>query len=84
MKGTKGGFMKNKKILITIIVIIALILLFPIPMKLKDGGSIKFQAVLYSITKYHKLNHETESGYIDGIGVEILGIEIVNTINKKI
>ena len=74
--------MKNKKILITIIVIIALILLFPIPMKLKDGGSIKFQAALYSITKYHQLNHETETGYIDGIGVEILGIEIVNTIDK--
>lgn len=72
--------MKNKKILI---IIIALILLFPIPMRLKDGGSIKFQAALYSITKYHKLNHETETGYVDGIGVKILGVEIVNTIDKK-
>ena len=71
--------MKNKKILIAIIVILALILLFPVPMRLKDGGSIKFQAALYSITKYHQLNHETESGYDDGIGVEILGVEIVNT-----
>lgn len=74
--------MKNKKVLITIIVIIVLILLIPIPMRLKDGGSIKFQAALYSITKYHQLNHETETGYIDGIGVEILGIEIINTIDK--
>jgi len=76
--------MKNKKILITIIVIIAVILLIPIPMRLKDGGSIKYQAVLYSITKYHKLNHETENGYIDGIGIEILGVEILNTTDKKI
>ena len=74
--------MKNKKIWIVIIVIIALILLFPIPMRLKDGGSIKFQAALYSVTKYHKLAHETESGYIDGIGIEILGLEVLNTTDK--
>ena len=76
--------MKNKKILVAIIVIIALILLFPIPMKLKDGGSVRFQALLYSITKYHQLNHETESGYVNGIGIEILGVELINTIDKKI
>ena len=75
-------YMKNKKIWIVIIVIIALILLFPIPMRLKDGGSIKFQAALYSVTKYHKLAHETESGYIDGIGIEILGLEVLNTTDK--
>ena len=75
-------YMKNKKRWIVIIVIIALILLFPIPMRLKDGGSIKFQAALYSVTKYHKLDHESDSGYIDGIGIEILGLEILNTTDK--
>ena len=70
--------MKSKKIWILIIVIIALILLFPTPMKLKDGGSIRFQAILYSVTKYHKLDHESDNGYIKGIGIEILGIEIFN------
>jgi len=75
-------YMKNKKIWIVIIVIIALILLFPIPMRLKDGGSIKFQAALYSVTKYHKLDHESDSGYVDGIGIEILGLEILNTTDK--
>ena len=74
--------MKSKKIWIILIVIIALILLFPIPMKLKDGGSIKFQAALYSVTKYHKLDHESDSGYIEGIGIEILGLEILNTTDK--
>ena len=70
--------MKSKKISILIIVIITLILLFPIPMRLKDGGSIRFQAALYSVTKYHKLDHESDNGYIKGIGIEILGIEIFN------
>jgi len=74
--------MKNKKVWIIVIIILALILLFPIPMRLKDGGSIKFQAALYSVTKYHQLAHETESGYIDGIGIEILGLEILNTTDR--
>lgn len=74
--------MKNKKVWIIVIIIIVLLLLFPIPMRLKDGGSIKFQAALYSVTKYHQLAHETESGYIDGIGIEILGLEILNTTDR--
>lgn len=70
--------MKKKSILIVIIVI-ALILLLPIPMRLKDGGSIKFQALLYNITKYHMLDNSNEGGYVDGIGIEILGVEIFNS-----
>ena len=58
------------------------VLLFPIPMKLKDGGSIRFQALLYNITIYHQLNHQVEKGYVDGIGIEILGLEILNTTDK--
>ena len=73
--------MKCKKIWI-IVVIISLILLFPIPMRLRDGGSIRFQALLYNITIYHQLNHQVESGYVDGIGIEILGLEILNTTDK--
>ncbi len=70
--------MKKKSIVIVIIIVIALILLVPIPMRLKDGGSIKFQALLYNVTKYHKLDDSSESGYVDGIGIEILGAEIFN------
>lgn len=69
----------KKKIILIVIIVIALILLVPIPMRLKDGGSIKFQALLYNITKYHRLDHSTESGYVDGIGIEVLGVEIFNS-----
>lgn len=75
--------MKNKKVLIVIIIIIALVLLFPIPIRLKDGGSVRFQALLYSVTKYHRLDHSTENGYIDGIGIDILGVEVLNTMDKS-
>ena len=75
--------MKNKKVIILIVVIIALILLFPIPMRLKDGGSIKFQAALYSVTKYHQLDLEVDGGYVDGIGIEILGAKVLDTRTRK-
>ena len=72
----------KKKVVTIVIIIIALILLFPIPMKLKDGGSIRFQALLYSVTKYHQLDHNAEDGYVDGIGIEILGMEVYNSTEK--
>jgi len=70
--------MKKKSIIISVSIVILLILLFPIPMKLKDGGSIRFQALLYNVTFYNKLNHVTDDGYTKGIGIEILGVEIFN------
>jgi len=73
----------KKKMIIGIIVVILLVLLFPTPRYLNDGGSIEYRAILYTITKYHKLpSIETETEYIEGIGIEILGKEIFNNTNK--
>lgn len=76
--------MKKKSIMI-ISIVVALILLFPIPFRLKDGGSIEFRALLYTITKYHKLAliEDADNGYIEGIGIEILGMEIYNSTENK-
>lgn len=74
----------KKKLIIVSIIIIALILLIPIPMKLKDGGSIEFKAILYKITKYHRLSSiEEDVKYIDGIAIEIFGKEIYNNTTKS-
>ena len=72
----------KKKIILIMIIVIAIILLVPIPMRLKDGGSIRFQALLYNITKYHKLDVSTKDGYVDGIRIEILGVEVFNNIES--
>ena len=69
----------KKKILIIVIIILAIVLLFPIPLHLKDGGSVEYKALLYSITKYHQLDHNSETGYRDGIGIKILGMEVYNS-----
>ena len=76
--------MKKKNILVIVIIILAIALLFPIPMRLKDGGSIKFKALLYSVTQYNKWAPEnSEKEYIDGIKIELLGMELINNINEK-
>lgn len=66
--------MMKKKIIRITIIIIALILLFPIPLRYKDGGTVKYQAVLYSITDYHALRGV--DGYDTGIEIKILGITV--------
>ena len=56
--------------------LLGLILLILIPMRMKDGGSVEYRAVLYCVTDVHKIDHEADDGYIDGTVVEVLGMEI--------
>ena len=72
----------RKRIIITIIIIIALILLIPIPNHLRDGGTVEYKALTYKISKVHKLNINSLTGYEDGIIIEILGIKIYEKADK--
>ena len=78
----------KKKIVIGIVVFFMLVLLIPIRLQMKDGGSIQYKAVIYTVTKYHQITMEwdyenkevADSGYRVGWGVEVLGIEIFNNV----
>ena len=70
----------KKKILIAVIVIILLVLLVPIPKRLKDGGTIEYRALIYTVSKVHKLNHNSASGYDNGLIIKIFGKEIYNNV----
>ena len=75
--------MKKKRILLIVIIIIALIiLLVPIPRYLNDGGSVEYRALLYKITDYHQIA-PVGSDYIEGIGIEIFGIEVFNNTKEQ-
>ena len=76
--------MKNKKIIIIAIVIIATLILIPIPNRLKDGGSIEYNAILYKYTKIHRLSAKSSTGYEDGWELRILGIHVGGTINTYV
>ena len=56
-------------------------MLFPIPLRMKDGGTVRYQAIIYSISDVHRLSLESETGYEEGMIIEILGVEIYNSVN---
>lgn len=79
-------FMK-KKIIIVVVVIVLLVLLFPIRNQLRDGGTVEYKALLYKVSKVHRLitieEMEQEGKikeYDDGIIIELLGFEVYNSV----
>ena len=73
----------KKKLLISLLVLILLIMLFPVKMHLKDGGSVIYQSPLrlYRVTNWHQmlpLNDGEEMRYKEGLSIEIFGQEIYN------
>lgn len=72
--------MKKKKIIIVVIVIAVILMLVPIPSRLKDGGSIEYKAVLYKITKVHRINLDSPTGYDEGIIIKLLGKKIYDNV----
>lgn len=74
----------KKKIVFTVCILFAVITLFPIPIKLKDGGTIEYRAILYKISNVHSIatTEEIEKGkmFNEGIIIEVLGLEIFNNV----
>ena len=72
--------MKKKFILIAAGVLL-LAALCPIPFHLKDGGTVEYRALLYSVSKIHRLNDlEAEDPFQKGTVVKVLGIELYNDV----
>lgn len=70
----------KKKIIILAVIVILLILVIPIPFRLYDGGTIEYKALIYKVSKVHKLNSQSVLGYEEGTIIEIFGIEIYNDV----
>lgn len=75
----------KKKAIIIVCVLLAIVLLFPIPMRLRDGGTIQYKAILYTVSDVHSLAtvEEQEAGkeFNEGIIIELLGFEIFNNVD---
>lgn len=64
---------KRKKIAIIVIAaVIALVAMFPIKLHYKDGGSIEYKALTYSVWDYHTLDG------LRGKEVRIFGIKVID------
>jgi len=74
--------MKKKIVINIILILVALVLLVPIPLYAKDGGTVTYQAILYSVTDYHSI--KDPEGFYTGIEIKILGITVYeNTTFEK-
>lgn len=79
--------MKKKKIVISVaIVLVLLILLTPVRMNWKDGGSISYRSLVYEVKKIHQLapdrGEEWVKPYIDGFEIKILGVTVYRVTNE--
>ncbi len=73
--------MKKKKWIIAFVFLVLTILLIPIPQHLKDGGSVVYTALLYRITKVHRLSEK--GGNLEGIEIEIFGKKIYSNVVEE-
>ena len=72
----------KKRVIIGICILLAIVLLIPIPMRLKDGGTVAYNAILYRVEDVHRIDPEATSAddYLEGTIVKILGIEVYNDV----
>lgn len=73
----------KKILIITVCIVLAAVLLFPIPMYMEDGGTVEYIAILYSAAEVHQLNQdeETDAPYQEGTIIKILGFEVFNNVH---
>ena len=76
--------MKRKTFAIIAIIVVLVILLTPIRMNLKDGGSVSYKSLVYEVTKIHQYDPEFDDvkPYIDGIEIKTLGMRVYRETNE--
>jgi len=74
----------KKKLKIIVPLIIAIVLLVPIKSYAKDGGTVKYDAILWSVTKHHSIAHDSagNDGYNTGTTIRILCFEVYSDYPK--
>jgi len=67
-----------KKFLTTVSIVIAVILIFPLPMQADDGGTWLYKAIVYEVYDRHSIwdGPGGEPGHIVGLQVYILGKKV--------
>lgn len=81
--------MKKKVLKIICWILVALVLLVPIPVHYKDGGTVSYNAILYSVTKVHSITSrrnsddgELEAGYALGTRVRVLIFPVYDDVKE--
>lgn len=83
MKEANGKDKKNgkKKVIWIVLAVILAVLLIPIPMRLKDGGTLKLRAILYEADFCNSLAEDPETGeprIRKGFYLDVLGHTVID------
>lgn len=62
-----------KKKVIILICVILVIMLIPVRLQLKDGGTVEYKSILYKVSKVHRL---IDNGFDIGTEIRILGFKV--------
>lgn len=75
--------MKKKKLATFLVIAIIVVLLFPIRMNLKDGGSVRYKSLVYEITKIHQFSPDLDcvKPYVVGLEIKFFGMTIYKVLN---
>lgn len=75
--------MKKKKLATFLVISIIVVLLFPIRMNLKDGGSVRYKSLVYEITKIHQFSPDLDGvkPYVVGLEINFFGMTIYKVLN---
>ena len=66
------------------IIVVLVILLTPVRMNLTDGGSVRYKALVYEVSRIHRLVPKVNGvkPYIDGFEIKILGMTVYRETNE--
>lgn len=76
--------MKRKRWIVGIVIAMLVVLLFPVRTRYKDGGSVRFKAVLYDVTVWHQLDENQPDGFRDGLCIKILGNTVCDRLEDEV
>lgn len=68
-----------KKKVIIIICVILVIMLIPVRLQLKDGGTIEYKSILYKVSKVHRT---IDNGFDIGTEIRILGFKVFDNVES--
>lgn len=68
-----------KKKVIIIICVILVIMLIPVRLQLKDGGTVEYKSILYKVSKVHRT---IDNGFDIGTEIRILGFKVFDNVKS--
>lgn len=68
-----------KKKVIIIICVILVIMLIPVRLQLKDGGTVEYKSILYKVSKVHRT---IDNGFDIGTEIRILGFKVFDNVES--